>query len=60
MLCLEDVDELFSAIVSATSVNADYLYFLMGPEAADWYLRRNKHSLIASQPSETEEGTPLG
>ena len=55
VLCLEDMDELISAILTAAWINLTALFMPMAPEAVDWYVRDNRHSLIAAGPPEMPE-----
>jgi hypothetical protein len=52
VLCLEDMDELISAILTAAWINPTALFMPLAPEAVDWYVRENRHSLIAAGPPE--------
>ncbi len=45
VLCLEDIDDLVSSIVTAASINPKVLLIHLSPDAVDWYHRENRHRM---------------
>lgn len=45
VLCLEDMDELIAAILTAASINLAAVFVPLASESHDWYKRENRHAL---------------
>jgi hypothetical protein len=55
VLCLEDIDELLAAIITAASINPAVLFMTLASESLDWYQRENRHPLTGVATSSVDQ-----